>query len=116
MASGFTTDFSPDAPVSRNPEAVQVVKSTFGTSKFVRITYLYFNTCTALGCLETGVSGCSKFPVIHQNGVRFHNRFAFHEDYGLPTIEEEAEALGVIQQLRGNDFAHFRPPTFRPLA
>ena len=23
------------------------------------------------------------------------NRFAFHEDYGLPTIEEEAEALGT---------------------
>ena len=33
--------------------------------------------------------------MIHQNGVRFHNRFAFHEDYGLPTIEEEAEALGT---------------------
>ena len=47
-----------------------------------------------LGCLEMGASG-SKFPMIHQNGVRFHNRFAFHEDYGLPTIEEEAEALGT---------------------
>ena len=36
----------------------------------------------------------SHFPMIHQNGVRFHNRYAFHEDYGLPTIEAEAEALG----------------------
>ena len=66
----------------------------------INLHYLDFNTCTALGCLETGVSGCSKFPVIHQNGVRFHNRFAFHEDYGLPTIEEEAEALGTIHILR----------------
>ena len=45
---------------------------------------------TALGCVEP-----CQFPMIHQNGVRFYNRFAFHTNYGLPTIEEEAESLGL---------------------
>ena len=39
--------------------------------------------------------------MIHQNGIRFHDRFAFHEDYGLPTVEEEAESLG--KSISGKD-------------
>ena len=35
-----------------------------------------------------------ELPMIHQNGVRFKNRVAFHRDYGLPTVEEESVALG----------------------
>lgn len=34
------------------------------------------------------------FPIIHQNGLRFFERVAFHQDYGLPNVEAEAEAMG----------------------
>ena len=49
-----------------------------------------------MGCLRE-----SEFPIIHQNGVRFYNRTAFHEDYGLPNIDEEAEALAKSME-KGN--------------
>ena len=53
------------------------------------IFHTHSDFATSLACL----SG-SHFPTIHQNGVRFHNRYAFQEDYGLPNVHEEAELLG----------------------
>ena len=54
------------------------------------IFHTHTDYATALGCVEP-----CQFPMIHQNGVRFYDRFAFHTSYGLPTIQDEAESLGV---------------------
>lgn len=53
------------------------------------IFHTHTDYATALGCRAN-----STFSMIHQNALRFHNRYAFHQDYGLPTIEDEAESLG----------------------
>ena len=33
--------------------------------------------------------------MIHQNGIRFFGRVAFHEEYGLPSDKDESELLGT---------------------
>ena len=58
---------------------------------FQVIFHTHTDYATALGCLDESTQD---FHMIHQNGVRFYNRFAFHQDYGLPSIAEEAEAMG----------------------
>ena len=62
------------------------------------IFHTHTDYATALGCLRE-----SEFPIIHQNGVRFYNRTAFHEDYGLPNIDEEAEALAKSMEEGNKD-------------
>ena len=54
------------------------------------IFHTHTDYATALGCLRT-----SEFPMIHQNGIRFFGRVAFHEEYGLPSDKDESELLGT---------------------
>ena len=54
------------------------------------IFHTHTDYATALGCLQT-----SEFPMIHQNGIRFYGRVAFHEEYGLPSDKDKSELLGT---------------------
>ena len=54
------------------------------------IFHTHTDYAMALGCLRT-----SEFPMIHQNGIQFFGRVAFHEEYGLPSDKDESELLGT---------------------
>ena len=64
---------------------------TFSNFIFPQVIFhTHTDYATALGCLRT-----SEFPMIHQNGIQFFGRVAFHEEYGLPSDKDESELLGT---------------------